>query len=570
MGYAILACEALAVGWFAFALLGVLAGRTRSSVGRALIDAATWIVVPAPWLFLVAAGAFLRTRFTVPQFWWLVGLTVIFLIGSVVVWVRGRSAGRASRASHSAELAGANAWSPAWLALGLAIAVLLLNSTFASLDAAVRQHLSDVRTEADTLAASVAPRPLADHENAAAIYIQLGDYFGRDSGPFIWPTYWSEAVQMPVVGYGASAPSATPAPFDYSRQDLTEFLATQRGARQLVLTAAARPGCYFDRDYSRPRYDMRLPEIQDLRQSAFLLAVDARNRSTRGDTAGALENIQALYRMADHAATDPLIVCVLVGIAIDRLATDVLQHVLQENPPTSDQLQGVVISPGVSHAERLDRAMRMEEAASLGVFSDFDQRGAAILINEHADEIAVLGKSALYRVFILPGDLAGYRRFQRAVGGTSVARSYRELQIHRQEARKMIDRERAGPVTMLLTPALEPAMAAVAKGESARRLAVVGLAMYRYRADHGQFPDALPALSPDYLPIIPRDPFDGQPLRLRIVDGVHTVYSVGVDEVDNGGAPPSDHELKGDLLFECKLPKVDSQPEPAAEPEKAE
>jgi hypothetical protein len=41
---------------------------------------------------------------------------------------------------------------------------------------------------------------------------------------------------------------------------------------------------------------------------------------------------------------------------------------------------------------------------------------------------------------------------------------------------------------------------------------------------------------PGYLAEIPRDPFDGQPMRYRrIPDGI-TIYAVGLDGVDNQGA----------------------------------
>lgn len=61
------------------------------------------------------------------------------------------------------------------------------------------------------------------------------------------------------------------------------------------------------------------------------------------------------------------------------------------------------------------------------------------------------------------------------------------------------------------------------------------LAARRYELKHGQLPPSLAALVPDYLPTIPIDPFDGQPLRLNLTDGTWRVYSIGFDRVDNGG-----------------------------------
>ena len=38
------------------------------------------------------------------------------------------------------------------------------------------------------------------------------------------------------------------------------------------------------------------------------------------------------------------------------------------------------------------------------------------------------------------------------------------------------------------------------------------------------------------MPEVPIDPFDGKPLRLTTKDGAIVVYSVGKDQVDDGGA----------------------------------
>lgn len=62
------------------------------------------------------------------------------------------------------------------------------------------------------------------------------------------------------------------------------------------------------------------------------------------------------------------------------------------------------------------------------------------------------------------------------------------------------------------------------------------LAVERYRlANNGRLPSDLNALTPDLLPGVPTDPFDGRHLRFaRLAKGC-VVYSVGVDGRDNGG-----------------------------------
>jgi hypothetical protein len=91
-------------------------------------------------------------------------------------------------------------------------------------------------------------------------------------------------------------------------------------------------------------------------------------------------------------------------------------------------------------------------------------------------------------------------------------------------------------VTALLMPAMIKAQEAAQRSRADLRCAVVGVALERYRRDHGNWPASLEALVPRYLSAVPADPCDGKPLRsTRRPDGV-LVYSVGPDRVDNGGA----------------------------------
>ena len=61
-------------------------------------------------------------------------------------------------------------------------------------------------------------------------------------------------------------------------------------------------------------------------------------------------------------------------------------------------------------------------------------------------------------------------------------------------------------------------------------------ALTLYRQTHnGAWPDSLDALVPGILPAIPLDPFDGKPMRYARAGNGWKVWSVGEDNVDNGG-----------------------------------
>ena len=78
-------------------------------------------------------------------------------------------------------------------------------------------------------------------------------------------------------------------------------------------------------------------------------------------------------------------------------------------------------------------------------------------------------------------------------------------------------------------------MARIDRTEVAILLASLGLGAYQSR--HGRYPDRLEDLVPALLKTLPPDPFsDGKPLRYRREsDATFTLYSIGWNEVDDGG-----------------------------------
>jgi hypothetical protein len=77
------------------------------------------------------------------------------------------------------------------------------------------------------------------------------------------------------------------------------------------------------------------------------------------------------------------------------------------------------------------------------------------------------------------------------------------------------------------------------------------LALRRYQVVHGRLPDDLPAAAREsLLKTVPIDPSDGQAMRFAVVAGKPTVYSVGRDGKDDGGALDWKFgQQPGDFLF---------------------
>jgi hypothetical protein len=67
-------------------------------------------------------------------------------------------------------------------------------------------------------------------------------------------------------------------------------------------------------------------------------------------------------------------------------------------------------------------------------------------------------------------------------------------------------------------------------------LARVACVLERYRLAHGEYPESLDALAPQFIGKLPHDIINGQPLHYRRTDdGKFVLYSVGWNETDDSG-----------------------------------
>ncbi len=91
------------------------------------------------------------------------------------------------------------------------------------------------------------------------------------------------------------------------------------------------------------------------------------------------------------------------------------------------------------------------------------------------------------------------------------------------------------PLNIVL-PALDAAISASHQNRFRYDFVRLVLALHLHRIAHGEWPDTLQDMVPEYLSEIPRDPFDGESLRYRLVDGLPLIWSIGADRIDQSGA----------------------------------
>lgn len=70
-----------------------------------------------------------------------------------------------------------------------------------------------------------------------------------------------------------------------------------------------------------------------------------------------------------------------------------------------------------------------------------------------------------------------------------------------------------------------------------------------YRIEHGEYPESLHALLPDYMPELPVDPWTGETMVYRRTDEGFTLYAVGANGVDDGGVCDPRDAARVDQVF---------------------
>jgi hypothetical protein len=95
------------------------------------------------------------------------------------------------------------------------------------------------------------------------------------------------------------------------------------------------------------------------------------------------------------------------------------------------------------------------------------------------------------------------------------------------------------------------------------RSALVAVAAERFRLKHDRWPQALEALVEDrLLNAVPSDPYDGRPMRWRLLSDAAVVYSVGYDRKDNGGEVMPGNRSPLDVGLRLLHPMARRQPPP--------
>jgi hypothetical protein len=274
-----------------------------------------------------------------------------------------------------------------------------------------------------------------------------------------------------------------------------------------------------------------------IRRAVNLLGLQADLAAQEGRSEEATRAMCTALALATTLREEPLLVSQMTRISCISAAANSLMRVLTHGELTIEQIER--LAKAVDAARAPDGAIRAFAGERCMLIHSFDLQGSMGMNNS---DPLVQGAG---RALELAMELSGLREMDLLF---SLDITHRYIAAAKQPradgltALRLIGDEldEKSPYTALISfillPGIGQSLQTFAREDATMDNMATALAIERYRMDRdGALPEKLSALLPEYLEEIPLDPFDGQPMRYRLMDQGYVLYSVGWNLVDNGG-----------------------------------
>jgi len=446
-----------------------------------------------------------------------------------------------------ARTGGGGAALPLFSRVAVLAAICLLYYAWRAPDRELARYLAEMEVRGKPTGMSdTALPPLPDVKNAAPLYVEAGRI----------------ATVEPVPDYGR-VDWGSPARMD----ELRAGVARDRHALDLLHLAAEREGCRFevsggDGKEASAESPVWAWKLAGFVVDAAVVAADA------GDGATAAERLRLGYVLSRHlyrcGVDSMLSEADLIEGMVFRGSARVLA--LGPLPPASARALGAELL-GPQPPDPLPRAL--EQAASTLVAACAEARAHPLRWPDERDDTVweslpdwfPLGPQArrlgVAAYLLSPrrarDELDALRDYARAATwrGLPYRETRRQWGVLRGRWRV---RAPLLPVARLAKEAQETARSrecVIAR----RGLLQAALALHEYRAQHGILPESLAEVHIEGLPI-PDDVFSGKPFVYRRQGSRYTLYSIGPDGEDDGGALGS---RSGDIVWPSPPPPVPAE-----------
>ncbi len=472
-------------------------------------------------------------------FLYMLALTISYFIGIVLIIQRNRAI-KVREPDYIAKV-------KEYRVLAFISVLALFVITVSLLYFSVIYKLANIQSKAkSTIVASFSAR-VPDKDNAALIYEKAIERFGEEDFP-------DKYRHSPDI--------------DPLSDEVVKYLKGKQDVLDILDQAAEKDVFYVEHDLLDPGWPLSfIGELKfgDYREMANLLSLDARNCAARGNQTGAMERVMAIQKMAKHLGQIPFMIHLMISCAIDGIALETFEMVIDdaENKPL---LFDALEEDALRNCSRdIKRTLQGEEGF--------------MLHNLVANDIALIpyGFSMLFSdckllpckdpggmqlflyriikpfwyIFMLPeeidlnkGRFEPFRELQEIVS-QPYYKSFEDL----EDWKFRLENEIRGLIISYSFIDFSSYTNRKIKVMAKYRVARLASAVNHYKIQKQVYPASLEELMPDYISEIPLDPFDGEPLKITVVDDGIVIYSIGLNRIDENGR---DHDFEdGDDITFC-------------------
>ncbi len=408
----------------------------------------------------------------------------------------------------------------AWLCLVL-VAIWTATNIYASV--LLNRELEAIRQRGEPLTlAELAPPPVPDAQNAAVLY--------KHAEVLLEKLGLTSDEEMQMMGRGAQT---TPQQLSSVRRPL---LQKYRPGVELIRQASRLSLCRFPRPWqTRPAFTILFPELAYLRKFARLMSASAIQEAQDGQTTQAIEDVGTIYRISEHANSDPILIAFLVSTAVEQIGHNALAQVFEySNLTPSQKSQVEAILPRVDKEQQLGRALRGERAFGLssfdyvlstpGGFTEVSQLSGS---EAESDNVIISLLWRVGRTLWLPMFKLDEVWFLRSHPANSHPTPLEDVPSYAM-------------LTRTLLPVFDRVHDLARKGETTRNLARIALDLDVYRTQFKTYPATLAQLETQRKTRLPLDFYSGKSFVYRVTKDGYALYSVGPNKVDDGGRDMQD------------------------------
>jgi len=300
--------------------------------------------------------------------------------------------------------------------------------------------------------------------------------------------------------------------------------------------------------------DTPVPHLAELKKLALVIALQSCLAAEEGREQAWVDDVCTILKVAQTLDDEPTLISFLVRRAVIQMAVTATERNLNDaglGVQLSIKLQQAVTAVATSNL--LSRAFIGERAILIPCFR-LSKAEAESMNQADEDGIApplrYAGKPNpfLWLTGFFERDLNFFlRTLDNAVSLAAIPLPESLILTNHFDEAGLYASQRSYLLSSLVMSAYSKIVIRDASIQASLRLAIAALAVEQYRVNLGTLPTTLMELTPQFLPVLPKDPFNGKPLRYQRLAQGYVLYSIGADGQDDGGRELTTRKKSTDL-----------------------